>query len=1509
MTSYPARGLSPKGTVPLSPNRQRGYLLVTVIITLFLVASIAVLLAHDSANSANTSNKELETARVDYVAAAGLQHALWRAQNNACMGDVTIPDTSLGADTYSATLTGTAAGTLFALTADQDAWIRSDDVTKNNGTGVTNHIKQDAGKVEQVLTRFDLTSIPATSQINSAVAWFHLIAGKDHPEGPINVHEVTADWTETSVTWQSFSGSYVKDRMARLPAQDAGDVWVAINITGQVQAWVNGRPNYGLLFDTQAEGIHTEYTAREDGANPPRLEVVVGSGPASPVTIKATGTLDNGVNRNLKDKLTAAYQPTTVTSVDPVGDVYLKQDGPTSNFGASSDLWVEDPGGSNKADNSLLRFNMTSIPRGARVTSATLELYAYWDISSGPGSSIGVHRVTRDWVEGTGTGTGASWNEREPGTSWSSGGGDYDSTAAAISDSPPSTTGWHEWDVTHLVNDWSTGTYPNQGLILVAENSTTLVGFRSSDYSNSSHRPKLTITYSCECGDACMVPNGSGNVLMVIGTFSPSAFDQALRDRLESWGYSVNFIQDDDSQGNFNAAIGSNDVVVVSETVESNNIGTKLTGTASGVVNMERFLNDELGIATGFALPVGKQVDIVDVSHYITSIFSSGPIDIYDAAMEGGTASGTEALQQLADWGGAGALIAVDAGTPLAGGGTAAGRRVLVPFGRAAEINLDYVSGNGWLMLQRALAWGMNADKTPVGNLLLVVSKADDPEDEDIDRRDLFESWGYVVTLIDDEANQAEFDTEAAANDVIYVADSIEDDELADKLTSSTVGIVNEEGMMLAEFGLGSDVPPITTSWNAYTATDAAHYVSEPLAGAGVTMFTQNRTMSLPKGTIAPEMQAVGLIGGQQILVTLDAGAVRWDGNPSPGRRVHLPFGAANVSELTDDGMTLMRRSLEWAAGAGESVSTGPIAHWKLDDGTGLTAIDSEGGHDGTLFNNPTWVTGVLDGALDFDGSDDYIRVPHDDKLILTDAFTLSAWVTANNTFGYHTIINKGTSGNNQDYWFGIWGNWLTLGFYTGGGFQYVEAQMTSWNPAQPTHFTATFDNAADTVNLYVNGTLLHTATQTFEPLPGTEDLVIGQSQLSERWNGMLDDIRIYDRVLSPEEIAELATVSTDGPIAHWKLDETSGTTAVDSVGGHDGTLTNGPAWASGQLGGAVSLDGSNDYINVPHDNTLSLTTFSMSAWIYPTALSGWQGIVVKGFTPNVANYYFNVHNDEIGFGFYNNGWEDFATTTANLSTNRWYHAAVTFEDSTGEGKIYLDGVLHSTGTTAKSPLPNSDSLVLGRTETTGEYWPGLLDDIRIYDKLLSAPEIADLASAGGGGGGGGGDPDACDGRFRDEFESRSYSNDDGSLSWASNWLETGETTSPTGGDIRIDDDDEGERDEYQLMLRDDGQTVAREVDLGAAGSATLSFLYRRENLQNSGDYVAVDVSYNGGGSWSELDRFIGSATDSSYLSASYPLASAQLSDSTRIRFRTPTGGMRDNNQVWFDDIEISCAP
>ncbi len=156
---------------------------------------------------------------------------------------------------------------------------------------------------------------------------------------------------------------------------------------------------------------------------------------------------------------------------------------------------------------------------------------------------------------------------------------------------------------------------------------------------------------------------------------------------------------------------------------------------------------------------------------------------------------------------------------------------------------------------------------------------------------------------------------------------------------------------------------------------------------------------------------------------------------------------------------------------------------------------------------------------------------------------------------------------------------------------------------------------------------------------------------------------------------------------------------------------------------------------------------------------------------------------------------------------------------------------------------------------------------------------------------------------FRDEFNSVSYSGSNGTNSWATDWLEINESNGASSGDERVTSDASDNR----LRVKDNdggGEGVQRELDLSGYTSATLSFIYRRRGLDNSSDYVTVDVSADGGSTWTELDRLQGSANDASYLSASYDISS-YIAANTRIRFLS-SSSLGNSDRVYFDNVEIS---
>jgi hypothetical protein len=209
--------------------------------------------------------------------------------------------------------------------------------------------------------------------------------------------------------------------------------------------------------------------------------------------------------------------------------------------------------------------------------------------------------------------------------------------------------------------------------------------------------------------------------------------------------------------------------------------------------------------------------------------------------------------------------------------------------------------------------------EAPAMTILLVVGNATTLSSKDSGRKALMESWGYTVTLIDDGDSQANFDAAAAAASVVYVSGTIGDGTLLDKLTGSPTPIVNEFPGKLDNFGFCSGTGQYFSA-DTFAKSDPAHYITSPFGGNSITVLTTFLLMPVPSGTLAPDLQVpAGFTATERAVVTLNTGAQRWDGNPAPARRAHLPFAAAETTQLTADGKTVLQRAIEWAAGGSGS--------------------------------------------------------------------------------------------------------------------------------------------------------------------------------------------------------------------------------------------------------------------------------------------------------------------------------------------------------------------------------------------------------------------------------------------------------------------------------------------------------------------------------------------------------------------------------------------------------------
>ena len=210
---------------------------------------------------------------------------------------------------------------------------------------------------------------------------------------------------------------------------------------------------------------------------------------------------------------------------------------------------------------------------------------------------------------------------------------------------------------------------------------------------------------------------------------------------------------------------------------------------------------------------------------------------------------------------------------------------------------------------------------------------------------------------------------------------------------------------------------------------------------------------------------------------------------------------------------------------------------------------------------------------------------------------------------------------------------------------------------------------------------------------------------------------------------------AVDSPIAHWKLDEASGTIADDCAGGHDGRLYGGPTWqpTGGVLSGALRFDGIDDYVDTGHMDNLA--NWTVSAWVKSPAAPSTP--LSSGPVHRERNYQFNWNHNDWSFrgaAALAVGGNWYPASFGALDADRWYHLAATYD---GDAlRAYKDGVLITTNT-APSGTPDYEpaSLKLGRHATwSGQCFAGTVDDVRIYDQALSGSDIHSLAGAAGPG-------------------------------------------------------------------------------------------------------------------------------------------------------------------------------
>ena len=231
------------------------------------------------------------------------------------------------------------------------------------------------------------------------------------------------------------------------------------------------------------------------------------------------------------------------------------------------------------------------------------------------------------------------------------------------------------------------------------------------------------------------------------------------------------------------------------------------------------------------------------------------------------------------------------------------------------------------------------------------------------------------------------------------------------------------------------------------------------------------------------------------------------------------------------------------------ATTDGLVGDWQANEGSGASLIDSSGlANNGTIVGNPTWVAGQHGQAIRLDGTGDYATVADNASLDITSAITMAAWVKPE-VVGTQNVIKKATNGGPNGYELSLassgstWPQKVFVRFNQTTSGDTIRLNSTTLYPTDGNtwmHVAATYDGA--TIRLYVNG--VEEANMASSTPIGTNALNLGigaQPDGGSPLTGSLDDVLLYNRALSPSEIAALASITPPQPAPGPRPDRQQG--------------------------------------------------------------------------------------------------------------------------------------------------------------------------------------------------------------------------------------------------------------------------------------------------------------------------------------------------------------------------------
>jgi len=210
------------------------------------------------------------------------------------------------------------------------------------------------------------------------------------------------------------------------------------------------------------------------------------------------------------------------------------------------------------------------------------------------------------------------------------------------------------------------------------------------------------------------------------------------------------------------------------------------------------------------------------------------------------------------------------------------------------------------------------------------------------------------------------------------------------------------------------------------------------------------------------------------------------------------------------------------------------------------------------------------------------------------------------------------------------------------------------------------------------------------------------------------------------------AAIDPENIVGMWLFDEGEGDIAMDSSGnGNDGNFIGDPQWVDGKFGSALELDGASSYVDCGNTDTLDIPTggaVTMCAWVNSKVGStgAWQGIMAK----RDANYSYGINLVTGAFQIYTSGGSGIAGFNYNLPADEWTFICGTMSNDPSE--LYVNGELFGTTGVGGGVLSSAANLFrIGASFSNGEIFNGTIDEVGVFNVVLTEDEINDIMNRG----------------------------------------------------------------------------------------------------------------------------------------------------------------------------------